>query len=413
MLLALLVRLPFQPGIDADIFVRWSRAIQAHGLTAIYDGTGVDHGPVAMYFLAVAAWIAAHLPPAMGADDRALVLLLKLPAMAADLFTAALIVQAARAESSRNRTLIFAAYALNPAVWYVAAYWTQDDAPLAASLVLSLTLLMRDRVVWSWLVFAVALGIKTQSAVFGLILMVATAKRHGWSGVVRGVAAAGALGTAICLPWLLGGQTENLIRAATTLQSRLNQGAFNLWYLVTLGAVHLRSASAVGFDFFPTYANIAFALWATYLAWLAVLTWRQRSRSYALAAAVASMSLFMFAPAVHERYLFPAIAFLLLAAVERRGTDRVVRYAFALVSMTLLFNLMSIVPPVRSGSNLVALPPPYSATVATLKVLAVLTAAINVALLGRLTIELWRDSTPAPFVGAASSRDGAESIPAA
>ncbi len=116
--------------------------------------------------------------------------------------------------------------------------------------------------------------------------------------------------------------------------------------------------------------------------------WRAASPPIALAGAAAAMAFFLFAPEVHERYLFPALGLTLLAAATRVRLG----WVYALLAVTFLFNLVTIVPfTALLGSNLVA-PQEVTAVIAALKVLALSTAALNVGALGALMYELWRAS---------------------
>lgn len=389
MLLAVLVRLPFQPGLDADILVRWIRAIQSNGLATIYAGTGVNYPPVSLYLLTVAGWLESHFPQVLRADDRALIGLIKLPAVAADVLTALLIARAARGQTPFRRTLVFAAYAFNPAIWYVAAYWTQLDALYTLALVWSLVLLLRHEVVAAWLAWTIAIAVKLQSIAFAPLLLVASLRRSFIPAVSRGVLVSLIAAAVILAPFVAAEQIENLVRACTTLAPRVDESAFNFWYLVRLGDVHMVSSSLHPLGLPTSYKEIGIALFGTWAALICALVWRNRGTSLALAAALLSLAVYLFLTEAHERFLFPALGFLLLAAADRAGSSRRLWYAYALLSLTFLFNLISVASfAPELWTNIIAVQPPYSGLIATLKTLALGAAATNLAVFGLLMVEL-------------------------
>ncbi len=114
-------------------------------------------------------------------------------------------------------------------------------------------------------------------------------------------------------------------------------------------------------------------------------------------AALLSMGLFMLFTEVHERYLFPTLAFLLLGAAQSRAAPvasetprhpiaqgRSLWWAYGVLSVTFLFNLVTVAPFTPAlGTNLIAAPVDSMRTL-ILKGLSVLAAAINTVVLAWL-----------------------------
>ena len=106
-----------------------------------------------------------------------------------------------------------------------------------------------------------------------------------------------------------------------------------------------------------------------------------RSGRVALAAAALSLGVFMLLSEVHERYMFPALAFLLMASVQSKR----MWLAYGVLSATFLFNLVTVSPFTSLlGTNLVATEPATFED-RVLKVLALLCAAVNLGALVWLT----------------------------
>src|SRR5262245_17843791 len=133
LLLGLLIRLPFigvdfHTTVDVGLYRHWAQLVHMHGLAAIYDGTDVDYPPLLLYVFGGASLVEAGLPASLRAGDYALTALVKLPAILADIFTAGLIAWVLRRQAPAMRILACAAYAFNPAIWYVSAHWGQTDS---------------------------------------------------------------------------------------------------------------------------------------------------------------------------------------------------------------------------------------------------------------------------------------------
>ena len=66
LVLGLLVRLPFA-GIDMHlsnditVFTQWARLVELRGLSAVYQGTGINYPPLPLYLLGGAALLDTHV----------------------------------------------------------------------------------------------------------------------------------------------------------------------------------------------------------------------------------------------------------------------------------------------------------------------------------------------------------------
>ncbi|MEP7198708.1 MAG: hypothetical protein ABI874_02715 [Chloroflexota bacterium] len=399
--LALLARLPFalapsHDSVDLDAFARWVRLIQTRDLTTIYDGTRIDYPPLSIYLFAALGWLESQLPDAWRAGDGALRVLLKFPSIIGDLLTVGVIALALRGHSARTRTGACALYAFNPAIVYVTAYWAQLDALYTLFLVGAVVLLARNRVAWAWLAFTLALAIKLQSLALAPLLIIATWRRHGARSLFVGISISVMAGALIALPWLRAGRLGDLASAITTVVPRVDDSAYNFWYLLLRGRVHDFSSELHPLSLPWSYKAIGSGLFVAFAALVGVLLWRRRASALAVAAALLNMGLFMFLTEVHERYLFPTIAFALLAAVgwdepHANTLQRARWLMFALLTLTFLFNLMSIASPAPSlWTNVVATQPPYTTLILILKGLALVVAAINCVVFVGLMVELMR-----------------------
>jgi hypothetical protein len=340
--LALCVRLPWlaapDPVGDLELSARRMAALRAEGLAGAYRDDG-DYMPLRLYwlrgfsalpFLSEASF-RAPLPPAI-------LLLIKLPGLLADLVTVALLYLWSR----RWRAPIAAAalaglYALAPPVWMNVAWWGQVDAILVLPILLMIALLDRAGGRWSWVCWVIALLIKPQAIIFAPVLFVTTLRRYGCRGVLEGGILAAALAALGCAPLLLAGQGPGLLQAYSGSVGRfpqLTNRAYNLWYLATLGT----GGADVGQGLGPlSFRLIGVALMggAALLVCVALIR-RSDAAARALGAAVLALAFFTLPTQIHERYLFLSLALLLMSA----AADWPALAAFVIVMISATLNIL-------------------------------------------------------------------------
>jgi hypothetical protein len=176
---------------------------------------------------------------------------------------------------------------------------------------------------------------------------------------------------------------------------RVVVSAYNLWYLQFMTRVPILNATAQLGPWLPlSYQQAAWALFSICTILVLALTLRRRRRA-AVAAAALSLGMFMLLTHVAERYMFPALAFLLLAAAERTAQPGAASeedrsrlwWAFAILSLTFLFNVVTVAPFTPAlGINLIAAP--LDMAHLTLKRLSFISAGVNLVVLAWLLVDL-------------------------
>jgi hypothetical protein len=140
------------------------------------------------------------------------------------------------------------------------------------------------------------------------------------------------------LPYQLGHSWDWIVNVYKDLGTRFSEasvGAFNFMGLI--GGMHTPDTDKV----FDGISYSAFGLSLTCVVYLlaSYLIWRARSaRAAMLAIFVALFGFFLFAPRMHERYLYYPLIFLIPIALESEFLTTI----YAIVSATFLFNLMYI-----------------------------------------------------------------------
>jgi hypothetical protein len=393
--------MPLPDPFEADLSTFWQPWMAygaENGLVALYHhgDPPVNYPPLFLGLLVALGVLYRQVEPAMSASPLQSVLI-KLPAVVADLLIAVLLYQAGRRIlaswpcwsqdaakgqkvlsgkgapqplTSRLPFLMAAVWALNPAVIYVSAYWGQVDSIPTLWMVAALLASLDRHWGWAGTLMALALLTKLQAVIL-LPLLLLLAWLTGPRALLRG--GAGLLGTLVLglLPFAAG---DALVQVLTSYSSAvgfyegLTLGAYNLWWplhffskrfldlqltddLILFGPLSLRWL-AVGL----------LAAYAALLLW-ALMRWHQSRNqetsqkvARAIAQPVGSMTdeltaaffaagmlvfgFFMLPTEIHERYILPALAFLAPVAWQQRGLV----IAYLLLSGSVFLNLIEVLP---------------------------------------------------------------------
>lgn len=402
-LLGVLVRLPWlatdwRVTVDLSLEREWVRTVQTTGLVALYDGRAQLYPPLSGFIFDLVARIEINLPGALRANDQALNVLLKLPPLFADVLTAWLLPGSAWVQP-RLALTVAAVYLFHPAVFYVSVFWGQMDSVYTAFMVVGVVALQKNHFRRAWLAAGVAIGIKLQALALLPVLLPATLTRGGKSALLRGALVLLAVIVLLASPWWLTGHFDSRFLNSIFLESRTPRivvSGYNLWYLVLGDRAHTAGSlfrlPLLGIN----VRMIAFMLYGAYASFIAWCIWRNRTRDLTLATALTSFGFFMLPTEVHERFLLPVIALLLLALAQSvlqeasSPRTRLLASAFVLVSLTFSFNLVTIAQPsFMPLFNLVA-QPRDSVLVNVLKDAALAAAALNLIIFGGLTVLFWK-----------------------
>jgi Gpi18-like mannosyltransferase len=326
-------------GFYWDIWAKTNRALLAVALgpSKIYDpGLPVDaYPPGSVYLLWLSGWLGKLIEPAANGFR----VIVETPPLIADLFIGLTLYFAAWRDGRSLRALIIMMlFALNPALIFDTVVWGQSDSVVALPMILAAILILTGRYRLGWSAAAIAILAKPQALAFTPPLALWTLFNAGlvecaWcAGAVVGTIAIGVL------PYQLGHSWDWIFNVYKDLGTRFSEasvGAFNFMGLI--GGMGTPDTDKV----FDGVSYSAFGLALTCVVYLIVsyLIWRARSvRAAMLAIFVALFGFFMFAPRMHERYLYYPLIFLIPVALESEFLTSI----YAIVSATFLFNLIYI-----------------------------------------------------------------------
>ena len=331
LLASLLVRLLLfpLPGFyyDLSTLATWYSQAADVGIRGFYDAVpSCEYPPVNVYVF----WVFGKLAQAIG--PQSVPFLLKLPQNLFDVATAALIFVFVRHRLSfRTSLIVMSVYAFNPATIYELAVWGQMDSYYAFFMVASLVAALRSRYEVSGALLGLGVLTKPQALLVLPVVAYVILMRGGW----RRALSSGAVFWGAVLLVILPFRWENPV---TFLIGRYwGYGAFpytavntyNFWALAGFGEHD--TAPLLG---------LTPQLWGVlgFCALLGVVLWQLHRKYGPEVAAYCGFLLvfgfFMVMTRMHERYLFPAFAFLAMALRSRLSA-----LVYAGLTATFLANL--------------------------------------------------------------------------
>jgi Gpi18-like mannosyltransferase len=326
-------------GFYWDIWAKTNRALLAAtlGPSKIYNpGLPVDaYPPGSLYLLWLSGWFGRLIEPTANGFR----VIVETPPLIADFLIGLTIYFAAWRDGRGIRAIIIMMlFALNPALIFDTVVWGQSDSVVALPMIAAAILILTGRYRLGWSAAAISILAKPQALAFTPPLALwtlfnASVAEWGWcAGAFLGTVAIG------ILPYQLGHSWDWMINVYKDLGTRFSEasvGAFNFMGLI--GGIGTPDTDKI----FGGVSYSAFGLSLTCAVYLVAsyLIWRARSaRAAMLAIFVALFGFFMFAPRIHERYLYYPLVFLIPIALESGFLTSI----FAVVSATFLFNLIYI-----------------------------------------------------------------------
>ena len=306
-LLGFLIRviLIFLPGfkVDVDAWFAWSERLTFLPLSQFYsDQIWTNYTPGYLYVL----YFLGILKDLLGINSQLFYLVLKLPSIIAEIILAIFIYKKIL-RNTKWAKLAALAIILNPAFIFNSAVWGQIDGVLTIAVVLSVYFLDRKNLILSSIMLGISFLIKPQTIAllpaFGLFIIYNFSTKNLSKLVLPAVV------TVFILSWPFSPSQPvigiiNLFSKMVGDYSYTSAFAYNFW-------------GGVGF-WIPDnwlWLGIPYQLWGYFLLtafWVLIfLTGRHKLSLYSLAA-LATLSFFFLPTRVHERYLYPAILFLIV-----------------------------------------------------------------------------------------------------
>ena len=248
-------------------------------------------------------------------------------------------------EQSKFALIAMLMVALNPALLFDSVVWGQSDSVLTLVMWLAVVATLAGEYEISWALAAVSVLIKPQGLmlvpVLGLWLLL-EADYATWirSSIVS-------LGTFIIgiAPFQIGHPWNWIIELYTSTAAYYHETSVNAFNFIALigGLRQMDSGTIAGVSFFA----LGMALLVPLYSFVGYVLWRARNtKSLFYASFIALFGFFLFAPRMHERYLYPSLIFVVPLALESYEMMGV----FVVLTITCLFNLAYIKQTLESAA---------------------------------------------------------------
>lgn len=264
-----------------------------------------DYTPGYLYILSILGFLRNYLQ----LPDNLFYFLLKIPAIISELIIGLLIYTEIKKSISQKMAILISSLVLfNPALIFNSSVWGQVDSILTVLLLATIIALKNKNLVFSSILFGLALLTKPQSIalipLFGIFLIFHFKLSALLKLSVPGLLIIFILSFPFFPNQTLINFTQHVLKTANEY-SYTSLNAYNVW-------------GAVGF-WIPdnqTWNNLSYQMWGYILLaiyWIIIFYFyfKQKLSIYALAV-LATLAFFFLPTRVHERYLYPTLVFLIL-----------------------------------------------------------------------------------------------------
>lgn len=332
---------------DLSTFKNWATTV-ASNFSQFYQGRNAsDYPPLYIYVLFLIGKIGS-----LSALSPYFTLLLKLPSIIADIATSFLIYKLARKYLSLEISMLLAAfYTFNPAILINSTIWGQVDSFFTLIIVAALVMLSERKIGLASALFTAAVLMKPQGIIFLPVLFFELVRRKTLKSWLKVFVSSLVTAIVIVLPFSLNTNGLWIFKLfASTLGEYpyASVNAFNFFSL--LGANFTKDAGTLFVFSYHSWGLIAIVL-ITAFPWFLFI--KANNRVYASAVALLLIvGVFTFSTRMHERYLFPAVALLILTFIYLRD-KRLILLASGF-SATIYINTHFVLYETLSGINSVS-----------------------------------------------------------
>jgi hypothetical protein len=307
--------LPVLPGLGIDVgsYEAWALRMTDVGPARMYQpGYFLDYPPGYLYAL----WAAGAAGHALGLTGDMLRVMVESPAIIGDLLLGLLIFAVVRRAAPAYLAYVaMALCALNPALLYDTEVWGQSDSIPALLMLLSMLMLLDEEYELGWGLAALAVLTKPQALALMPVLGLWTLFKSDRAVWLRSGLAFMAFGLVTIAPFQIGHPWSWLFDLYSSTAAYYHESSVNAFNLMALifGLRRDDTTALLGSSCFTIGMTLVAVLYV-FVAWL---LWKKADRKgLLLSAFIAITGFFIFAPRMHERYLYPALVVLIPLAIE-------------------------------------------------------------------------------------------------
>ncbi|MCI9079702.1 MAG: phospholipid carrier-dependent glycosyltransferase [Lachnospiraceae bacterium] len=330
--------------VDINCFISWSDMVFNDGFSAFYKSESfTDYPPGYMYILYLVGAVRSLF--GMAWDSAASTLMVKLPAIIADMASGWLIYRiASKRVRETGAALLSALYLFCPAVILDSAVWGQTDAVFTLCVALMCYLVTEEKLIPSYFVFAIGILIKPQTLIFTPVLICGIIDQvfledFNWNKFFKnlgfGIAAILLIGL-LMMPY---GFNDALSQYTETLGSYeyASVNAYNIWTFMGLNWVS-QDGYLIGITY-KTWGMAAIVLAVVFSIIISLRCKKSPSKYYFIGAFIVTC-VFVFSVRMHERYIFPVMLLLIMCYSVRQRKEIYILYT--LMSAMAFLNIVHV-----------------------------------------------------------------------
>ncbi len=313
--------------VDMNCFYSWSDMIFDGGIGNFYSSDAfTDYPPGYMLILYVVEAISRLF--SIETASVASRVMIKLVPVLCDLGAGFVIWKLAKERFSEGSSCLLAGlYVISPAILMNSSVWGQTDSVFTLCVILVCYLCMKEKRIAAYFVFVLGVFIKPQMLMFAPVLIWTIVeqvflKDFSWkkfyTDLIGGVCSIGAFLLAL-VPFGIGNVLNQYVNTLGEYEYA-SVNAYNFWALMGKNWADQKGI----FLFLPMQ------VWGTIIILVSVilscyvffkLKKREDNSRYFLSSAVVIGTMFLFSVRMHERYLFPIVALLLIAFVIKPARE--------------------------------------------------------------------------------------------
>ncbi|MFC2155325.1 glycosyltransferase 87 family protein [Acidobacteriota bacterium] len=351
-----LVLAPVIDGFSTDIntFKAWAGMAAHRGLGGFYSGEiQVDYPPGYIYILYLIGLLKKLF--SLSFESKSFLMLIKMPAMIADMVTALIIYKLTRSAlpgveksapgkviGSENKqfavltaSVLSLFYALNPAVILNSTIWGQVDSFFTLFILLTLLLLFKDKFEWAAVVFVIAVLIKPQALIFTPVGIYAFIGRRSIMVFLRSLLLMMVTFVVLILPFAINRPPLWIFELYKNTLSSYPFASLNAFNLFALNGGNYARETDIFFVF--SYQVWGYIFIAAIVVFSGILFFKSKDKSRVFFIALFIIAaVFILTSKMHERYLFPVLCLSLTGYIFTR--DRRLLFIFAGFTLTHFIN---------------------------------------------------------------------------
>ncbi len=321
---ALIIRLILAnlPGfkIDVDAWFAWSLRINEVGLSNFYSGqVWTNYTPGYLYFL----WLLGFIKNLLNLNSEFFYFTLKLPAIISEIILGILVYKISKKHLTQNQSLLLTSLVLfNPAIIFNSSVWGQIDGLLTLLMVFSIYFLNGKNFIYASIFFGLALLVKPQALSIMPVFILFSIKNFSLNNLLKISLPAVLVFFLWSLPFF---PTQPFSGILNLLKNMVNDYpytsvfAYNSWGIV---GFWINDSQKIG----PlSYQNIGLIFLVVYWLVISIFYFKKNLSLYTLSA-LAALGFYFLPTRAHDRYLYPALLFILLSATESKFTFKLLIY---------------------------------------------------------------------------------------